>query len=67
MGESARNASSAANACSSPCSIRCGATAAVGSQRIEQGLEQALAADEAFLADSPMSALRYRHVPWLNS
>ncbi|MCD5991941.1 DUF3488 and transglutaminase-like domain-containing protein [Pseudomonas phytophila] len=42
-------------------------TAAVAPQRIEQGLEQALAADEAFLADSPMSALRYRHVPWLNS
>lgn len=42
-------------------------TAAVAPQRIEQGLEQALAADEAFLADSPMSALRYRHIPWLNS
>ena len=42
-------------------------TAAVAPQRIEQGLEQALAADEAFLADSPMSALRYRNVPWLNS
>ncbi|WP_095095579.1 DUF3488 and transglutaminase-like domain-containing protein [Pseudomonas sp. Irchel 3A5] len=42
-------------------------TAAVAPQRIEQGLEQALAADEAFLADSPMSALRYRHVPWINS
>ncbi|MCQ9425515.1 DUF3488 and transglutaminase-like domain-containing protein [Pseudomonas sp. LJDD11] len=41
-------------------------TAAVAPQRIEQGLEQALAADEAFLADAPMSALRYRHVPWLN-
>lgn len=42
-------------------------TAAVAPQRIEQGLEQALAADEAFLEDSPMSALRYRNVPWLNS
>ncbi|MEB0043508.1 MULTISPECIES: DUF3488 and transglutaminase-like domain-containing protein [unclassified Pseudomonas] len=42
-------------------------TAAVAPQRIEQGLEQALAADEAFLADSPLSALRYRNLPWLNS
>ncbi len=42
-------------------------TAAVAPQRIEQGLEQALSADEAFLADSPMSALRYRHVPWINA
>src|SRR5690606_23783867 len=41
-------------------------TAAVAPQRIEQGLEQALAADEAFLEDSPMSALRYRNVPWIN-
>ncbi|RRV05161.1 DUF3488 domain-containing protein [Pseudomonas sp. v388] len=42
-------------------------TAAVAPQRIEQGLEQALAADEAFLQDSPLSALRYRNVEWLNS
>lgn len=42
-------------------------TAAVAPARIEQGLEQALAPDENFLADSPMSALRYRHLAWLNS
>lgn len=42
-------------------------TAAVAPERIEQGLEQALAADEAFLQDSPMSALRYRNVAWVNS
>jgi transglutaminase-like putative cysteine protease len=42
-------------------------TAAVAPQRIEQGLEQALAADEAFLENSPMSALRYRNVPWINA
>lgn len=35
--------------------------------RVEQGLEQALAANEEFLADSPFSALRYRNLPWLNS
>ncbi|MBI6742649.1 transglutaminase TgpA family protein [Pseudomonas syringae] len=42
-------------------------TAAVAPQRIEQGLEQALAADEAFLQDSPYSALRYRNVAWVNA
>ncbi|HEY0285466.1 MAG TPA: DUF3488 and transglutaminase-like domain-containing protein [Pseudomonas sp.] len=42
-------------------------TAAVAPLRVELGLEQALAADEEFLADSPMSALRYRNVPWLNA
>ncbi|MCD5997137.1 DUF3488 domain-containing transglutaminase family protein [Pseudomonas sp. CDFA 602] len=42
-------------------------TAAVAPQRIEQGLEQALAADEDFLQDAPFSALRYRHVPWINA
>ncbi|MGH8416528.1 MAG: transglutaminase TgpA family protein [Pseudomonas sp.] len=42
-------------------------TAAVAPARIEQGLEQALSADEDFLADSPMSALRYRHLAWVNS
>ncbi|MEG5263129.1 DUF3488 and transglutaminase-like domain-containing protein [Pseudomonas sp. JDS28PS106] len=41
-------------------------TAAVAPERIEQGLEQALAADEGFLAESPMSPLRYRNVAWLN-
>ncbi|HEX8592112.1 MAG TPA: DUF3488 and transglutaminase-like domain-containing protein [Pseudomonas sp.] len=42
-------------------------TAAVAPQRIEQGLEQALAADEIFIEDSPLSALRYRNVPWINA
>lgn len=42
-------------------------TAAVSPERIEQGLERALAADEAFLQDSPMSALRYRDVAWVNA
>lgn len=42
-------------------------TAAVAPARIEQGLEQALSADEDFLGDSPMSALRYRHLAWLNA
>lgn len=42
-------------------------TAVVAPQRIQQGLEAALAADEGFLADSPFSALRYRNVPWINA
>jgi transglutaminase-like putative cysteine protease len=42
-------------------------TAAVAPTRIEQGLEKALSEDEEFLADSPMSVLRYRNVSWLNS
>lgn len=42
-------------------------TAAVAPQRIEQGLEQALAADEPFLENAPFSTLRYRNLPWLNS
>jgi len=41
-------------------------TAAVAPERVEQGLEQALSADEPFLADSPFSPLRYRHLAWLN-
>lgn len=41
-------------------------TAAVAPERIEQGVEQALASEQSFLADSPMSALRYRHIKWLN-
>jgi transglutaminase-like putative cysteine protease len=42
-------------------------TAAVAPTRIEQGLEKTLSEDEEFLADSPMSVLRYRNVSWLNS
>ncbi|GAB3276559.1 transglutaminase TgpA family protein [Parahaliea aestuarii] len=42
-------------------------TAAVSPSRIEQGLEQALAGEGSFLADSPLSPLRYRRVDWINS
>lgn len=41
-------------------------TGAVAPQRVEQGLEQALAADEGFLDDSLFSPLRYRNLAWLN-
>ncbi|GLK89724.1 transglutaminase TgpA family protein [Pseudomonas turukhanskensis] len=38
----------------------------VAPQRIEQGLEQALAGEQSFLENSPLSLLRYRHIGWLN-
>ncbi|WP_213663660.1 transglutaminase TgpA family protein [Stutzerimonas stutzeri] len=38
----------------------------VAPERVEQGLEQALAGQEGFLEDSPMSLLRYRDIGWLN-
>lgn len=41
-------------------------TAAVAPARVEQGLQQALSADEEFLAGSPFSPLRYPHLTWLN-
>ncbi|MAT93273.1 MAG: transglutaminase [Halioglobus sp.] len=41
-------------------------TAAVAPERIERGLEQAMQSEGSFLADSPLSPLRYRGVPWVN-
>lgn len=41
-------------------------TAAVSPDRIEQGLEQAVAGEGSFLAQSPLSPLRYRGVDWIN-
>ncbi|MEK1905522.1 MAG: DUF3488 and transglutaminase-like domain-containing protein [Pseudomonas sp.] len=38
----------------------------VAPERIEQGLEQALSGEDSFLANSPLSLLRYRDVAWLN-
>jgi transglutaminase-like putative cysteine protease len=38
----------------------------VAPERIELGLEEAVAAERNFLEDSPLSPLRYRHVGWLN-
>ncbi len=38
----------------------------VAPQRIEQGLEAALAQEGSFLEDSPLSPLRYRHLGLLN-
>ncbi|WPC07032.1 DUF3488 and transglutaminase-like domain-containing protein [Pseudomonas benzenivorans] len=38
----------------------------VAPERIEQGLEEALADEQSFLEDSPFSPLRYRQLTWLN-
>ncbi|MFT3930800.1 MAG: DUF3488 and transglutaminase-like domain-containing protein [Spongiibacteraceae bacterium] len=45
--------------------VRFDPTAAVAPQRIENGLERAVAPGE-FLAQQPLSASRYRSVSWLN-
>jgi len=45
--------------------LRFDPTAAVAPQRIENGLERAVAPGE-FLAQQPLSASRYRNVGWLN-
>lgn len=39
----------------------------VAPARIEQGLEQAVAAEDGFLADAPLSPLHFRHVEWINA
>ena len=38
----------------------------IAPERIELGLEEALAAEQSFLEDSPLSPLRYRQLGWLN-
>ncbi|MBF0673942.1 DUF3488 and transglutaminase-like domain-containing protein [Pseudomonas sp.] len=38
----------------------------VAPERIEYGLEEALAEEQSFLEDAPLSLLRYRDVGWLN-
>lgn len=38
----------------------------VAPERIERGAQDAFAADESFLEDSPFSPLRYRDVGWIN-
>lgn len=38
----------------------------VAPQRIEQGLEEAIAEEQSFLEGSPFSPLRYRDLGWLN-
>lgn len=47
--------------------IRVDPTAAVSPARIELGLTDALAEDPGFLADSPLSALKFRNIDFLNN
>ncbi len=46
--------------------VRVDPTAAVSPDRVELGLEQAMAGEGSFLSNSPLSPLRYRNVVWLN-
>ncbi len=46
--------------------VRVDPTASVAPQRIEMGLEEAVAAEGTFLSDSPLSPLRYRSIRWIN-
>jgi hypothetical protein len=46
--------------------VRVDPTAAVSPERIEWGLEQAVAGEGSFLSDSPLSPLRFRGVAWVN-
>jgi transglutaminase-like putative cysteine protease len=46
--------------------VRVDPTAAVSPDRIEWGLERAVAAEGSFLQNSPLSLLRYRSIVWVN-
>jgi hypothetical protein len=46
--------------------VRVDPTAAISPTRVESGLEEALAGEGSFLADSPLSPLRFRDVDWVN-
>ena len=46
--------------------VRVDPTAAVAPERIEMGLEDAVAEEGTFLAESPLSPLRFRSIRWLN-
>ncbi|MBP6681873.1 MAG: DUF3488 domain-containing transglutaminase family protein [Halioglobus sp.] len=47
--------------------VRVDPTAAVSPDRIEWGLERAMAAEGGFLGDSPLSLVRYRSIAWVNT
>jgi transglutaminase-like putative cysteine protease len=47
--------------------VRVDPTGAVSPDRIEWGLERAVASEGSFLINSPLSPLRYRSVQWLNT
>lgn len=45
--------------------IRFDPTAVIAPDRINQGIEDAVAGEQSFLEDSPLSAARYRHLAWV--
>ncbi len=45
--------------------VRVDPTMAVAPERIEQGIEAAVAEENSFLSDSPLSLLKYRQLLWL--
>ncbi|MEM8660052.1 MAG: DUF3488 and transglutaminase-like domain-containing protein, partial [Pseudomonadota bacterium] len=47
--------------------VRVDPTAAVSPDRIEWGLERALAAEGSFLSDTPLSLIHFRGVSWINT
>ncbi len=47
--------------------VRVDPTAAVSPDRIEWGLERAVATEGSFLSDSPLSLLNFRSVVWVNN
>ncbi len=47
--------------------VRVDPTAAVSPARVEFGLETAVQGEGSFLADSPLSPLRYRGIDWVNA
>ncbi len=47
--------------------VRMDPTFAIAPARIEFGLEQALAEEGSFLAETPLSPLRFRNIGWLNN
>lgn len=46
--------------------VRMDPTAVVAPDRLSYGLERAMAAEGSFLADSPLSPLRFRGIGWVN-
>lgn len=46
--------------------VRVDPTGAVSPDRIEWGLERAMAGEGSFLSNSPLSPLRYRSITWIN-
>lgn len=46
--------------------IRVDPTASVAPERIQDGLEAALAEEGSFLEDTPLSPIRFKHIGWIN-